>query len=170
MQREYNKAHGFTPVAAQPSKVGEVRNRGRNLNAEMSRDARAKTVVSASVVSADKLKYNTPAKNLRAAQAAAAELPSLSGEVLRRQQARVNELIEIANKQNEEYLWANPGAGASQVVHSTRGAGGKSFEQASSPHVSRGREGSINSGKNKQMQTYDPAFAEKQNAGQGSAG
>jgi hypothetical protein len=54
MQCEYNKAHGFTPVAAQPSRVGEVRNRGRNLNAEMGREAREKTVVSASVVSADK--------------------------------------------------------------------------------------------------------------------
>lgn len=33
----------------------------------MSRDARAKAVVSVSVVSADKPKYNTPTKNLRAA-------------------------------------------------------------------------------------------------------
>jgi hypothetical protein len=94
--REYNKAHGFTPIAAQPSRVGEVRNRGRNLNAEMGRDGRSKSVVSASIVSADKPKYNTPAKNLRAAQAATAELPSLSGEALRKQQARVNELLDIA--------------------------------------------------------------------------
>jgi hypothetical protein len=67
----------------------------------MGRDGRSKSVVSASFVSADKPKYNTPAKNLRAAQAAAAELPSLSGEALRKQQARVNELLDIANRQNE---------------------------------------------------------------------
>jgi hypothetical protein len=85
IRHEYNQAHGFTPVAVQPSRVGEVRNQGRNLNTEMGRDVGEKTAVLASVVSVDKQRYNTPAKNLRAAQAATAELPSLSGEALRRQ-------------------------------------------------------------------------------------
>ena len=112
----------------------------------------------------------SPAKNLRAAEAAFAELSSLSGEARRRQQDRVNELVIIANRQNEAYFKANPGAGGSRYVHSAGGAGGMSKGQASSPHVGRDRDRSVNSGRNKQMQTYDPVYAEKQIAGQGSAG
>ena len=41
--------------------------------------------------------YDTPAKNLRAAEAAAAELSGLTGEERRRQQQRVNELLRAAN-------------------------------------------------------------------------
>jgi hypothetical protein len=48
--REYNIAHGFTLVNNEPGRVGDVRNRGRNLNKELNR-----------------LKYSTLAKNLRAA-------------------------------------------------------------------------------------------------------
>ena len=33
--REYNQAHGLTPVAARPSRVEDVRKRGKNLNAEI---------------------------------------------------------------------------------------------------------------------------------------
>lgn len=90
--REYNKAHGLNSTAVDnPRRVGEVRNRGRNLNAEIARDGRAMPAVSASYVLALKPKYSTPVKNLRAAEAAAEELPNLTGEALRLQQLRVKE-------------------------------------------------------------------------------
>ena len=78
--------------------MDEVRTRGRDLNAEIARDGRAKSGRTASYVSADKPRYSTPAKNLRAAEAAAAELPGLSGEARRKQQDRVNELVVTANR------------------------------------------------------------------------
>ena len=100
-------------------------------------------------MSAERPKYSSPVKNLRAARAAAAELSSLSGDALRRQQARVNELLSAANEQNEAYRKANPGAGGSQVLMSGRNDAGKSVGQASSPNASKRRAGSVNSGKNK---------------------
>ena len=82
--REYNKAHGFAPVANQTSRMHEVRNRGRDLNAEIGRDGRSKSSRTVSHVSADKPRYSTPGKNLRATEAAAAELSCLSGEARRK--------------------------------------------------------------------------------------
>ena len=41
---------------------------------------------------------------------------------------------------------------------------------ASSPYVGRSQDRSVNSGKNKQLQTYDPVYAGKQIADQGNAG
>ena len=122
--REYNIAHGFTPVANNPSRMNDVRARGKNLNAEIARDGRSKSSVSPSLVSDERPKYSTPAKNLRAAGAAAAELSTLSGEALHKQQIRVNELLIIANRQNEAYLKAHAGAAGSQRIHSAGGAGG----------------------------------------------
>ena len=52
--REYNKVHGFTPVAKGPSRMNEVRDRGKRLNAEIEKDGRVSRT--ASVVSAGKLK------------------------------------------------------------------------------------------------------------------
>jgi hypothetical protein len=52
-------------------------------------------------------------KNLRATAEVAKELSSLSGEALREQQARLNQLLYEANKQQEAFKKANPGAGAS---------------------------------------------------------
>ena len=43
--------------------------------------------------------YNTPAKNMRAAEATAAELPSLQGEDLLRQQRGLQDLLIAANRQ-----------------------------------------------------------------------
>ena len=53
-------------------------NLGRDLNLEIERDGRARSARTASHVSAEKPRYSTPGKNLRAAEAAAAELPGLS--------------------------------------------------------------------------------------------
>ena len=43
-QREYNVAHGFTPVTKEPSKLGHVRDRGGRLQAEISKDGRTAVV------------------------------------------------------------------------------------------------------------------------------
>lgn len=163
--REYNTAHGLTPVADMPSCIDDMRNQGRNLNAEVDRDGRSRSSVSATLMSANRPKYSSPAKNLRAAQAAVAELPSFSGEALRKQQARVHELLDVANRQNTEFKKANLGAGASQVIHSARGAGRKSVGQASSPHVGGKHDGSVNS---KQITLYELVLAGKQIAGRGN--
>jgi hypothetical protein len=41
--REYEAAHGFTPVVTQPSQIDEVRTRGRDLNTEIDKGARNKS-------------------------------------------------------------------------------------------------------------------------------
>ncbi|MEI4920738.1 hypothetical protein Q8G81_34855, partial [Klebsiella pneumoniae] len=80
-------------------------------------------------------KYSTLAKNLRAADVAASELEGLTGEARQRQKDRVNELVGIANTQNEELLRANPErAVASKIVHLAVGNPEKSTGDASSPH------------------------------------
>ena len=87
--------------------------------------------------------------NMRAAEAAAAELSGLEGEERERQQRRVNELLRAANRQQA----AKAAARTSENLHSA----------ASSL---RPKEGSVTSSqKNKQLQTYDPVLAGKQVAG-----
>ena len=144
--REYESAHGLTPASKQPSRLCDVRNRGKNLNTEIARDGRPLGAASASSYSVLPV-YDSPAKNLRAANAAAPELSNLSGDEWRRQQMRVNELVKAANAQQEQYR-AKTGAGGSQLVRSAAGVAGRSVGQASSPH-DRQRERSVNSSKNK---------------------
>jgi hypothetical protein len=79
--REYEAAHGFTPVVTRPSRIEEVRARGRDLNAEIGKDARDKSHTATS--SLPKVIYSSPVKNLRAAAEVAKDLPCLSGEALR---------------------------------------------------------------------------------------
>ena len=79
--------------------------------------------------------YSSPAKNLRAAAAARAELSMLTGDAWRKQAERVNEPVEVCNQPNEAYRKANPDAGGSRVVVSAKAASQKSKGQASSPHV-----------------------------------
>jgi hypothetical protein len=101
----------------------------------------------------------------------AKELPVLSGEALREQQAWLNELLSEASKQQEAFKKANPGAGASQYIVSVGGAGARSRVQASSPHQGARHAGSVTSGhRDKQIQVYDPAIAGKQEVMQGNAG
>jgi hypothetical protein len=50
-----------------------------------------------------KPKYSSPVKNLRAAAEVAKELPVLSGEALREQQAWLNHLLFEASKQQEAF-------------------------------------------------------------------
>jgi hypothetical protein len=110
--REYEAAQGFTPVVTRPSRIEEVRTRGRELNTELGKDARAKSHSATSTV--PKVIYSSPVKNVRAAAEVAKDLSSLSGEALREQQARLNQLLSEATKQQEAFKKANPGAGESQ--------------------------------------------------------
>jgi hypothetical protein len=115
--------------------------------------------------------YISPIKNLRAAAEVAKELSSLSGEALREQQARLNQLLSEASKQQEAFKKANPVAGASQYIASVRGASARSRGQASSPHPSAQRARSVTSGhRDKQIQVYDPAIVGKKVLAQGNAG
>src|SRR3954470_10767848 len=92
--------------------------------------------------------------NMRAVEAAIAELSNLTGEALRKQQARVQELVIAANKLNAEMAKGKAGAGASQLIHS---AGGRSAGQASSPHRRFRRDPSATSASHDlRMQAYDP--------------
>ena len=129
---------------------------------------RSITTASASVLS-DRPVYDSPAKNLRAADAAVAELSNLTGEEKNRQQLRVNELIHAATQQQAAFARANPGYGS--AMYSAGGAGAKSLGHAASSPPGKNRAASVNSSKkNKQLQTYDPAFAGKQIAGQADVG
>ena len=109
--REYNTAHDFTPARDAPSRITEVRRRGRDLRAEIDRDARSSSNKEPSHMTAEKPRYSSPAKTLRAADAARLELSGLTGEARRKQQDRVNELVAEAKAQNEAFQKANPGAG-----------------------------------------------------------
>jgi hypothetical protein len=82
--REYEAAQGFTPIVTRPSRIDEVRTRGRELNTELEKDTRTRAHSATSTMSAcPKPIYSLPVKNLRAAAEVAKELPSLSGEALR---------------------------------------------------------------------------------------
>jgi hypothetical protein len=94
--REYEAAQGFTPVVTWPSRIEEVRTRGRDLNTDLGKDARAKSHGATSTL--PKVIYSSPVKNLRAAAEVAKDLSSLSGEALREQQAQLNQLLSKATK------------------------------------------------------------------------
>ena len=98
--REYNGAHGFTPVSRRPSRIDAVRQRGKGLGAEIDRDGRSASSRTASHVSAAKPQYSSPAKTLRAAEIARQELSSMTGEARQRQQDRVNELVNLADRKS----------------------------------------------------------------------
>ena len=169
--REYNAANGFTPVAVDTHRGAEVRQRGKGLNDEINREARPTTSArSESRVSTGRPVYSSPAKNLRAAEAGRAELSGLTGDAWRAQQKRVNELVYVANQQNEALRRANAGAGDSEMVYSARPVSQVSKGQASSPLVGGAdRARSVTSGQNQQLQMYDPVLAAKQKVGQGNA-
>ncbi|KAK1647021.1 hypothetical protein QYE76_064826 [Lolium multiflorum] len=92
-QREFNRAHGLTPAGDNPSRAGQIRRRGGGLGAEIARDGAASPAPST-----EQPIYNTPDKNMLAAEAAAEELHRLEGAELRRQTERVTELLKAANR------------------------------------------------------------------------
>jgi hypothetical protein len=94
---EYNVAHGFTPAGDSPSRAGEVRQRGRELRAELNQAA--PSVKLPPII--NKPTYSTPTKNLRAARYITSELEGLQGEDLREKQARIQELLDAADLQQQ---------------------------------------------------------------------
>jgi hypothetical protein len=60
--REYEATQGFTPVITRPSRIEEVRTRGRDLNNELGKDSRAKNHSATSTL--PKAIYSSPVKNL----------------------------------------------------------------------------------------------------------
>ena len=94
---------------------------------------------------------------------------NLTGDEKNRQQLRVNELIHAATQQQAAFARANPSYGS--AMYSAGGAGAKSLGHAASSPPGKHRAASVNSSKkNKQLQTYDPAFTGKQIAGQANVG
>jgi hypothetical protein len=93
MTHEYNVAHGFTPAGDGPSRAGQVRQRGRELGAELNQaapSAKLPPII-------NKPTYSTPMKNHRAARYITSELDGLQGEDLREKQARIQKLLNAAN-------------------------------------------------------------------------
>jgi hypothetical protein len=93
--QEYNTAHSFTLARDDPSRAGQVRQRGRELGAELNQaspSARLPPIIT-------KPTYSTPTKNLRAARYITSELDGLQGEDLREKQARIQELLAAADLQ-----------------------------------------------------------------------
>src|SRR3954471_18721162 len=166
--REYAKANKLDVA---PERVDELRLRGRNLMDDINKEHEAREGDS---VDLGLPRYNTPTKNLRAANAMTLELEGLTGEARQKQQERVNELVRIANQQNEEMLRVNPARpGASRMVHSAGAAPALSVAAASSPGNNARKDRAVTSGKrNKQIVPYDPVVAGKanENRGNGSRG
>jgi hypothetical protein len=97
MIQEYNTAHGFTPAGDGPSRAGQVRQRGRVLDAELNQaapSAKLPPIIT-------KPTYSTPTKNLRAARYITSELDGLQGKDLREKQARIQELLDAADLQQQ---------------------------------------------------------------------
>jgi hypothetical protein len=94
---EYNTAQGYTPAGDGPSWAGQVRQRGRKLGAELNQatpSAKLPTVI-------PRPTYSTPTKNLRAARYVTSKLGGLQGEDLREKQARLQELLDAADLQQQ---------------------------------------------------------------------
>ncbi|KAE8796516.1 hypothetical protein D1007_28504 [Hordeum vulgare] len=102
--REYNSAYGLTPISEAPSRLGSVRSRGRFV---------------AEVLGGDLPTYETPAANMRAAQAAMAEMESLEGEERAFQEKRVKDLLDAANQQHVRF---EPGQAQSESPGPNSGA------------------------------------------------
>ena len=82
-QLEHNAAYGFTPAAAEPSRVANVRARGGVINRAL---GAIPTV------------YETPLKSMCAAQAAAVGLDQLTSEELKERIERMRDLLNAANE------------------------------------------------------------------------
>jgi hypothetical protein len=110
---EYNTAQGYTPAGDGPSRVGQVRQRGRELGAELNQaapSAKLPPVIA-------KPTYSMPTKNLRAARYITSELAGLQGEDLREKQARLQELLDAADLQQQAM---EPNGEASGTRHDNR--------------------------------------------------
>ena len=114
-QMEHDAAHGFTPAAAEPSRVADVHARGGAIGRAF--DA-VRTV------------YETLLKNIHAMEAVVVALDLLVGEELKERIGRMRELLHAANTQQDRLnQLANPaGSGSARL-----GGPGELLHSASSP-------------------------------------
>ena len=132
MMREYNTVHDFEPARGNTEKLDEVRRKGGDLGGALNRAGQPHE--HSDIVLPE---YSCPVQNMKAAEAATAELPHLQGEELRQQARRVQELIATANRQQREV-----DATASKGQHDPppgNDAAGKSKQGAEASSTSRGR-------------------------------
>jgi hypothetical protein len=127
---EYNIAHGFTPAGDSPCWVGQVRQRGRELGAELNQAA--PSVKLPPIIT--KPTYSTPTKNLRAARYITSELDGLQGEDLREKQARIQELLDAADLQQQAMEPRGEASGTRYENRIVVASQNKSQGQASSPN------------------------------------
>jgi hypothetical protein len=97
MINEYNVAHGFTSAGDGPSRAGQVHQRGRELGADLNQAAPSAKLP----LIINKPTYSMPTKNLCAACYITSELDGLQGEDLREKQARIQELLNAADLQQQ---------------------------------------------------------------------
>ena len=76
-----------------------------------------------------------------------AELANLASEAREKQQARVNELVQITARLNDQPPRHQKEVGEEEGVYSVKPAEHRSQGQASSPHVHQDRAPSVNSGR-----------------------
>jgi hypothetical protein len=130
MINEYNVAHGFTPAGDGPSWAGQVRQRGRELGAEL--NLAAPSVRLPSII--NKPTYSMPMKNLHAAHYITSELDGLQGEDLREKQAQIQELLDATDLQ-QQVMDPRGEASGTQCENRIVVAGpNKSHGEASSPN------------------------------------
>jgi hypothetical protein len=97
---EYNTAQGYMPAGDGPSRAGQVRQRGRDLGAELNQAAPSAKLLP--VIA--KPTYSTPTKNLCAARYITSELAGLQGDDLREKQARLQGLLDAADLQQQQAM------------------------------------------------------------------
>ncbi|KAE8815106.1 Endoglucanase 3 [Hordeum vulgare] len=120
-QREYNSAYGLTPISEDPSRLALVRGHGRFIS---------------EILGGNQPVYETPAANLRAAQAAMEEMRSLGGEERAFQEKRVKDLLDAANE-NQTRL--DPGQAQSESPGARRNPSGHHHTEGSSSHRTFGQ-------------------------------
>jgi hypothetical protein len=130
MIHEYNTAQGYTPAGDSPSRAGQVCQQGREMGAELNQVAPSVKLPAVFT----KPTYSMPMKNLRSACYITFELAGLQGEDLREKQARLQELLDAADLQQQAM---EPHGEASGTRHDNRivvAGQNKSQAQASSPN------------------------------------
>jgi hypothetical protein len=127
---EYNVAHGFTPAGDGPSRAGQVHQRGRELGVELNQaapSAKLPPIIT-------KPTYSTPTKNLRAARYITSELDGLQGEDFQEKHARIQELLNAADLQQQAMEPCGEASGTQYENHIVVAGQNKSQGQASSPN------------------------------------
>jgi hypothetical protein len=133
MLREYNTAQGYTPAGDGPSGAGQVRQRGRGLGTELNRVAPAAR--SSPVIA--KPTYSTPTKNLHVVRYITSELAGLQGDDLWEKQARLQELLDTADLQQQAMEPNGEASGTGRNNCLVVAGQDKSRAQASSPNQAR---------------------------------